>query len=105
MHWTIAFEKLAEIAEHPLVGEAGGIGLLGAIQLVKNKDSKEFFSPALGAGKYCAQRCIENGLLTRSSDDRLVFCPPLIVTEQDIDEIFARFNKSLEETAAYIASA
>ena len=98
-------KKLAEIAEHPLVGEAGGIGLLGAIQLVKNKDSKEFFSPALGAGKYCAQRCIENGLLTRSSDDRLVFCPPLIVTEQDIDEIFARFNKSLEETAADIASA
>lgn len=93
--------KLADISQHPLVGEAGGLGLLGAIQLVQNKEAKQFFPSERGVGKYCAQRCIENGLLTRSSDDRLVFCPPLIITESDVDEIFNRFGKSLEETEAH----
>jgi 4-aminobutyrate---pyruvate transaminase len=96
-------KKFSEITDHPLVGEAGGIGMLGAVQIVKNKDSKELFGKDISAGKYCAKRCIENGLLTRSSaDDRLAFCPPLIATESDIDEIFDKIELSLRETETYI---
>jgi 4-aminobutyrate--pyruvate transaminase len=88
---------------HPLVGEAQGIGLIGAIQLVKSKAPKAFFEPAAGVAAFFARRAQEHGLIVRPLfGDRVALCPPLIITEAEIDEMYRRFAKALDDTAAMV---
>jgi 4-aminobutyrate--pyruvate transaminase len=91
-------ERLNSFAEHPLVGQARGIGLLGACELVKNKDSKEAFDPKLAMGATCMNFCQEHGLIVRAIGDSVALCPPYIVTDEQIEEIFDRFGRGLDAT-------
>ena len=68
-------DKLRQLGTHPLVGEARGVGLIGAIEPVRNKETKEFFDPSAGIGAYLAGRAQENGLITRAIGDVLAFAP------------------------------
>jgi 4-aminobutyrate---pyruvate transaminase len=91
------FQKLAS---HPLVGEAQSVGLIGAIQLMKSKQPKQAFDPKQAVGPYMAKRAQEHGLICRALlGDRVALCPPLIITEDQIDEMFRRFTRALEDTA------
>jgi 4-aminobutyrate---pyruvate transaminase len=91
------FQKLAG---HPLVGEVQGVGLIGAIQLMKSKQPKQAFDPKQAVGPYMAKRAQEHGLVCRALlGDRVALCPPLIVSEDQIDEIFRRFTRALDDTA------
>ncbi len=92
----------AAFADHPLVGEVRGKGLVGAFELVADKASKRAFAPAQKVGAYCGARCEAHGLIARPMGDSVAFCPPLIITESEIDEMFARFGKALDETAAWV---
>ena len=92
---------LAGFGEHPLVGETRGVGLLGAIELVADKAEKTPFDPAGKVGGYAAQRCEAHGLIVRNLGDAVAFCPPLIITEDEITEMFARFARALEDTHAW----
>jgi 4-aminobutyrate--pyruvate transaminase len=95
---------LRGFADNPLVGEVRGIGLIGAVELVKNKDARENFAPADGVGPFFMARAQEHGLLCRAmTNDTVALCPPLIVTEDEIGEIMVRFGKALEDTAAMVA--
>ncbi|HKU14606.1 MAG TPA: aminotransferase [Steroidobacteraceae bacterium] len=94
--------RLRAFADHPLVGEARGVGLIGAIELVADKSSRRAFEPGLGVGARCADYCIEHGLITRASGDSLLFCPPQIITAAEIDELFDRFAAALEQTAQWL---
>jgi 4-aminobutyrate--pyruvate transaminase len=95
---------LRGFADHPLVGEVRGIGLIGAVELVKNKGARENFAPADGVGPFFMARAQEHGLLCRAmTNDTVALCPPLIVTEDEIGEIMVRFGKALEDTAAMVA--
>ena len=89
---------MRKFADHPLVGEIRGIGLIGAIELIKNKETKEAFAPTDGVGAFCAARAQENGLITRAMGDALGFCPPLVIDEKGINEILDIFGRSLDET-------
>jgi 4-aminobutyrate---pyruvate transaminase len=92
---------LRRFADHPLVGEADGVGLIGAIQLVKDKKTKTLFDPTAMVAQYFAKRCQEHGLIVRPLyGDRVALCPPLIITEAQIDELFRRFAAALDDTAA-----
>jgi 4-aminobutyrate---pyruvate transaminase len=95
-------EGLRKIGTHPIVGEARGVGLIGGVELVKNKETKEAFQPTDGAGAYAAKRCQANGLITRAMGDAIGICPPLIVKESEIDELLARLAKSLDETHVWL---
>jgi 4-aminobutyrate--pyruvate transaminase len=98
-----AFQReLKRFADHPLVGETRGIGLVGAIELVKDKRTKEPFAPQQGVGFQAAKLCQEQGLITRAIMDSLAFCPPLIITEAEIGEMFRRFAKGLDATWAWV---
>lgn len=90
--------RLREFSPHPLVGEARGVGLIGALELVSEKKTKRSFSPSLAVGADLQARCEQHGLIIRAMGDTIAFCPPLIITEAQIDEIFYRFGRALDET-------
>ncbi len=97
------FEKsIRKFADHPLVGEVRQVGLVGAVELVKNKATKESFDPAKMVGMTCAKFCQENGLITRAVGESVCFSPPLIITAAEIEDLFRRFGKALEATHAWI---
>ena len=91
-------------SDHPLVGETRGAGLIGAVELVKDKATRENFDAAHAVGPFCMGRAQEHGLLVRAlPGDALAFCPPLVVTEEEIDMIIERFAKALDDTAEMVA--
>ena len=84
------------------MGEVRGVGLIGAIELVQDKASRQPFPGKQGVGAYCAGRCEANGLIVRNLGDSLAFCPPLIITEDQVDELFTKFDKAINETLAWV---
>ncbi|WP_448190145.1 aspartate aminotransferase family protein [Azospirillum sp. sgz301742] len=92
-----AFQRrLKALADHPLVGEARGTGLIGAIELVADKASKTPFEPVGAAGAAVNALCHENGLISRAMGDSLALCPPLIITEAEVATMFDRLEKALD---------
>ena len=94
--------RLHSFKDHPMVGNTRGVGLVGAIELVKDPAKKEKFPAALGVGVHCMKSCADNGLIIRALGDSIAFCPPLILTEDHVDEIFTKFEKALEETQDWV---
>ncbi len=90
----------AELAEHPLVAEAQTCGLMGALQLVKDKASGEAFAPELALGMVCRGHCFANGLIMRAVGDRMIVAPPLVMTHGQIDEMAALIRRCLDLTLA-----
>jgi 4-aminobutyrate--pyruvate transaminase len=87
-------------ADHPLIGEARGLGLIGAVELVRDKATKQSFDPKAGVAAYLVRRAQHHGVILRNMPgDIVAFCPPLIVSEGEIDEMLAGFGKALDDTA------
>jgi len=92
---------LRRLGEHPLVGEARGIGLIGGLELVKNKKTREPFSPSDGVGLYLGDRAQDHGLITRVIVDTMAFAPPLIIGADDIEVILGCARRALDDTYAW----
>lgn len=96
-------DGLRALGDHPLVGEARGVGLIGALELVKDKDSRANFEPALGVGPYAVGRLQANGVISRAMmGDALAFSPPLVITADEIDDVLTRTRTALDETHAWL---
>ena len=95
--------ELRRFADHPLVGEARGVGLVGALEMVADKPTKAAFDPALKVGPRIARAAREHGLITRAMGDTMGFSPPLVITESEIVEMFARFELALEDVAVSLS--
>ena len=92
-------KRLNALADHPMVGEARGAGLVGAIELVADKRSKQSCDLTKGVGVRCVRFAEEEGLIVRFiSGDIVSICPPLIITPQEIDELFDRLGRALDKT-------
>ena len=89
-------KKLAELDDHPLVGETRGVGLLGAIELVKDKKTRKKYPAELDVGYRCRVHCFENGLVMRAIGDTMVLSPPLVITEGEIDEMLGLARKCID---------
>jgi 4-aminobutyrate--pyruvate transaminase len=87
-------------ADHPLVGEVRGIGLLAGIELVQHKASKAPFDPKAGIGAKAAALAQKHGLILRALGDVLALCPPLVITGPEIEEMLRRLGAALEELTA-----
>jgi 4-aminobutyrate--pyruvate transaminase len=98
-------EGLRRFSDHPLVGEVRGIGLIAALEVVRDKATKEPFDPELGLGPYLAARAQERGLLLRAMGDAAALAPPLIITEAEIDEMLDRLGQALDDTEAMVREA
>ena len=93
--------RLKEFDSHPLVGEVRGRGLLAAVELVANKHSGEAFNDT-SVGAYAKQACQDNGLLIRAvGGNSIAFCPPLIITTDQIDEMVDKFSLAIQTTLQY----
>jgi putrescine aminotransferase len=97
-------QTFAAIArEHPLVGEAQTCGLMGALQLVRDKAGPRGGSPfdaALEVGMVCRGHCFGNGLVMRAVGDRMIVAPPLVITRAQIDELAGLIRRCLDLTLA-----
>jgi 4-aminobutyrate--pyruvate transaminase len=91
---------LRRFADHPLVGEVRGVGLIGAVELVADKASKRPFEPAGRAGALLFERAQAHGLILRNIGDTLAFCPPMIIENGQIADLLGRFGRALDDTAA-----
>ncbi|NYT85604.1 aspartate aminotransferase family protein [Pollutimonas harenae] len=88
---------LRELSDHPLVGEVRGTGLIAAVELVADKDSRRPFDPLGSVGAAVYERAHEHGLIVRGIQDSIAFCPPLIITEAQVRDIVERFVTTLDE--------
>jgi 4-aminobutyrate--pyruvate transaminase len=94
-------DGLRQYADHPLVGEVRGRGLIAAVEPVADKTTKQPFDPAGRVGGHLDQRCRAHGVILRNIKDTLAFCPPMIITDAEIDTIVDAFGKALDETHAW----
>ncbi|MCF7531347.1 aspartate aminotransferase family protein [Pseudomonas petrae] len=90
-------KRLRELSDHPLVGEVRGVGMLGAIELVKDKATRERYV-GKGAGMICRTFCFNNGLIMRAVGDTMIISPPLVITFAEIDELIEKARKCLDLT-------
>lgn len=91
-------KALRRLDDHNLVGQARSLGLIGAVEIVREKGTNKRFKDEEGhAGPIVRDICIKNGLMVRGIRDSLVMCPPLIITESEIDRLVDTIAKSLTE--------
>jgi 4-aminobutyrate---pyruvate transaminase len=91
-------ELRRRFADHPMVGEVRGTGLIAAVELVADKPNRGNFDPAAKIGGRLTQLCEANGVIGRATaNDSLCFSPPLVISKEEIDEMLNRVEKSLDE--------
>ena len=96
--------RLNTLADHPLVGEVRGRGLIAAVELVADKRSGASFDDG-SVGAFAKQACQNLGLLIRAvSGNSIAFCPPLIIDKAQIDEMLDKFKLALQDTLDHVQS-
>ena len=96
--------RLAALADHPLVGEARGVGLIGAVELIADKASRAPFDPKRRVGPRANALAFEEGLILRARGDALTICPPLIIAPPEIDALFDRLGRALDRLQRELAA-
>jgi len=94
--------RLKKIADHPLVGEVRSAGLVGGVEMVADKATKRSFDPKKGVGAQIAKFCENRRVILRAIGDTIAFCPPMIITEVELNEMFDRFELALADAEAWV---
>jgi len=94
--------RLAALSDHALVGEARGVGLIGGCEMVADPSTGRAFATPGKVGAHCLDRCHEHGLVVRNIGDTIALCPPLVITESEISELFDRLERALDDTLAWV---
>lgn len=95
--------RLHALADHPLVGEARGLGLIGAVELVENKQTRQNFKPALKLGAWVVGKATEHGVILRAlANDTVALCPPLIINEAQINDMFDGLGRALDDAQKFL---
>jgi putrescine---pyruvate transaminase len=97
-------QQFESLRDHPLIGDVDTCGLMGAMQLVKNKATGEAFPSALSVGMVCRGHCFGNGLIMRAVGDRMIIAPPLVMTRAQVDELMALIRRCLDLTLADVTA-
>jgi len=97
-------EGLRAFRNHPLVGEARGVGLIGALELVADKAGRAPFPPELGIGAKVVAKAQDRGVILRAMGDAVAFAPPLVISEGEIREMLRRFGQALDEAHGEMAA-
>jgi adenosylmethionine-8-amino-7-oxononanoate aminotransferase len=101
---TPAFEAgMARLAEHPNIGEWRGKGLMGALEAVRDKATRTPFEGHLSVSERIANTCTDHGLICRPLGQAIVLCPPFIITEAQLDEMFGKLDAALKQVFAEVA--
>lgn len=94
--------ELRAMADHPLIGEVRGVGLIAGVELVADKATKRPFDPLGKAGGYAYEQAHAHGLIIRGIQDTVAFCPPLIITPEEVRDMVSRFKRTLEDVARHV---
>ena len=78
--------------------------MIAAVELIQNKTTKASFDPIGKVGTYLNDRATEEGLIIRNMGDAIAFCPPLIITRDEIDHVLTRFSAALNKTLEWVKS-
>ena len=97
-------EGFRAFGARPFVGEVRGVGLIGALELVKDKATTAPFDATLNVGGLVQDLALKHGLIVRQVGDSIALCPPMIVTESDLKEIFTRLAATLDEFEGWVAA-
>ncbi|MBL4806835.1 MAG: aspartate aminotransferase family protein [Rhodobacteraceae bacterium] len=89
-----------QLIDHPLIGEARHIGMMGALEMTPDKSARAPFAEPGKVGQICRDHCFANGLIMRNTGDKMVISPPLVITRSEIDMLIERAVKSLDQTLA-----
>jgi 4-aminobutyrate--pyruvate transaminase len=98
---TLLHDLLRGFADHPLVGEIRGLGLIAGVELVADRRTKRAFEPAGAVGAAFFRHAQAHGLIIRAIGDTIALSPPLIIKPDQVKELVARFRLALEETLAW----
>jgi 4-aminobutyrate--pyruvate transaminase len=90
------------LGDHPLVGHANGIGLIGGLELVADKDTRRLYGADVNIGAVTDRMAKKNGLIVRVIGNRIALSPPLIITSAEVDELLARLKRTLDDTLAAV---
>ncbi len=94
---------LDRLRDHPLVGEARGVGLIAGIELVRDKDTRTSFDLRQGVGARVVAFAQEEGVILRAvAGDTIAVCPPLVISASEIDELFAGLTRALDRTLDWL---
>jgi len=88
-------EKLDELHKYPIVGDVRGIGLLQAVELVADKETRAYLQPQGKVGGFVRDYCYRHGMILRNNDDILVLAPPLTISEEIIDEMVSNIDAGI----------
>ena len=97
--------SLRAFADHPLVGQARGMGLIGTLEIVADKTTRQLFDPARGVAQYAGRRAQAHGVITRALGDNVNLCPSLIITAAQVDDMMGRIRLALDDTFAWVEAA
>jgi 4-aminobutyrate---pyruvate transaminase len=95
-------KRLHTLADHPLVGEARGVGLVGGLELVADKATKRAFSPKQGVAPKTVVFGQQEGVIVRAIGDTIAICPPLVITAAEVDELFDRITRALHKAEEWV---
>ena len=98
-------ERLATLADHPIVGQVRGRGCFAAVELVRDKATRERLAPSSGAAVFCRDTANANGLMVRQTGDAMIMAPPLICDHSHIDLLVEKLGQALDVTAAHFGVA
>jgi len=94
-------DGLRKLGDSPIVGEVRGVGLIAAVELVRNKQTKESFPAPAAIAAHFVERAHAHGLVLRALGEAVALCPPLTIEPDEIDELLARFSRALRDTEAH----
>jgi len=93
--------QLKALEDHPIVGQVRVKGLFAAVELVRDKGSRERLAPDAGGAVYCRDQAVGNGLMVRQTGDAMIMAPPFVTTEAEIDNLVGTLAGALDQTAAH----
>ncbi|WP_127558022.1 aspartate aminotransferase family protein [Saccharospirillum alexandrii] len=94
--------QLQTLADHPLVGEVRGVGMLGAVELVQDKARRRRYPEEGRVGTLCRDYALAEGLVLRATGDTMLMSPPLVIKPAEIDELVAKTRRALDQTLAQL---
>jgi putrescine aminotransferase len=94
--------KIESFADHPLVGDARCVGLMGGLEIVKDKATREAYPREANIGQWCSTEALNRGLAFRANGDTMTLMPPLVITKAELDTVFEIARAALDATARHL---
>ncbi|TNE36083.1 MAG: aminotransferase class III-fold pyridoxal phosphate-dependent enzyme, partial [Alphaproteobacteria bacterium] len=93
-----------QLGEHPLVGETRMVGLIGALEITADKETRARFPAEAAAGTLCRDLVVKEGLVMRAVGDTMIIAPPLVLSHDEADELATKAQRALDLTLKELKS-